>query len=168
MGMKTIELTKGYQALVDDEDFNRVNKLSWRAGVQSHTIYARASKYLGNQKWRTICMSRFILNVTNPKVQVDHIDGNGLNNTRSNLRICTHQQNTQNKRKPRLNSKGQIPSSIYKGVRFQKYNKKWNALIETHGKCIYIGCFNTEIEAAKAYNNKAQELFGDFARKNEV
>ena len=91
---------------------------------------------------------------------VDHIDGNGLNNRKSNLRVCTQAQNSLNSR-PRRNS-----SSRYKGVSFYKRDKIWQAQIFYNFRTINIGRFDDEIEAALAYDRKAAELFGEFAYLN--
>ena len=91
---------------------------------------------------------------------VDHIDGNSLNNRKTNLRICTQAQNIHNSR-PRRNR-----SSKYKGVFWDKVNKKWSTNIRKGDKRIYLGGFDDEIEAAIAYDRKAAELFGEFAYLN--
>jgi hypothetical protein len=90
---------------------------------------------------------------------VDHIDGNELNNRRSNLRVCTVSQNHQNRRRTWGRSR-------YKGVCFLKKRNKWKAEIMVNRKHIHIGCFDEEEEAAKAYDKKAAELFGEFAYFN--
>jgi len=91
---------------------------------------------------------------------VDHIDGNGLNNRMSNIRSCTYAQNVQN-RQPNINSR-----SRYKGVCWHKRNKKWQASITKSGKRLYLGQYDDQIEAALAYDRKAEELFGQFAYLN--
>lgn len=90
---------------------------------------------------------------------VDHIDGNSLNNRRSNLRVCTVSQNHQNQR-----FRGGL--SRYKGVCFLKKINKWRANIGFDGRRMHIGCFDNEVDAAKAYDRKAGELFGEFAYLN--
>jgi len=104
-------------------------------------------------------MHRLIMNAPEGLV-VDHIDRNGLNNRKCNLRLCTKAQNVQNSR-PRRNR-----SSKYKGVFWNKLNKKWSASIHKGDKRIYLGGFDDEIEAALAYDRKAAELFGEFAYLN--
>ena len=104
-------------------------------------------------------MHRVIMNA--PKgMLVDHIDGNGLNNRRSNLRLCTNKENARNARP----SKG--GSSRYKGVCWHKAKKKYDARIEVDGKRYCLGYFADEIEAAVTYDIKAMQLFGDFAYFN--
>lgn len=90
---------------------------------------------------------------------VDHIDGDGLNNQEVNLRKATTSQNLMNKRK-------QLGASIFKGV--TRNRNKWKSVIETKGQQSYLGVFDTEEEAALAYNKAARELFGQFAKLNEV
>lgn len=90
----------------------------------------------------------------------DHIDGDGLNNQRLNLRQSTKSQNNMN------TNKGQGYSSKYKGVTWDKARKKWKCGIKINGKQIFIGRFIEEDDAALAYNQKASELFGEFSRLN--
>lgn len=94
--------------------------------------------------------------------KVDHINGDGLDNRKENLRFATTSENAMNK----CSTKNK--SSSYKGVSWYKRYKKWQAQIKFKGKSIYIGIFDTEIEAAKAYDNKAKELFGEFAKLNNI
>lgn len=93
---------------------------------------------------------------------IDHRDHNGLNNQKSNLRFCTPSENAMNARK------NENSSSVYKGVCFFNRDKKWLAQIQVNGKPIRLGCFASEVEAAKAYNNKAIELFCEFANLNII
>lgn len=104
-------------------------------------------------------MHREIMNAPKGMV-VDHIDGNGLNNRKSNLRICTQAQNNLNSR-PKRNC-----SSRYKGVSFYKRDKIWQVQIFHNSRTIFLGRFDDEIEAALAYDRKAAELFGEFAYLN--
>ena len=105
-------------------------------------------------------MHREILGITDPKINVDHLDGDGLNNQRSNLRVCTDSQNGANRGKQKNNKSG------YKGVHWNKKTKKWAAQIQYHKKVLNLGYYSDIIEAAKAYDKKALELFGEFARLN--
>jgi hypothetical protein len=93
---------------------------------------------------------------------IDHGNMNVLDNRKSNLRKCTIQQNACNREKPKHNTSG------YKGVYWEKGLKKWRSAIRLNNKKIHIGCYEIKIEAAKAYNKKAKELFGEFARLNEI
>ena len=95
------------------------------------------------------------------EVKTDHKDGNTLNNQKYNLRLCTCQQNG-------FNRKATVRTSKFKGVRKIQRSSKWETDIWFNGKSIYIGSYTTEEDAAIAYNKKAVELFGEFARLNEV
>lgn len=103
-------------------------------------------------------MHRLILGVTNPKIKIDHRDGNGLNNQRHNLREATQAQNL-------ANSRPRSGSSRFKGVTFRSPDK-WIAQISKDGKHTYLGIFRDEFDAATAYNFAAIEMFGEFARLN--
>ena len=157
--MKYIKLTQGKTAIVDDEDYAELIKHKWCA-TQKHGIwYARTKIRMGN-KLIAISMHRFLLNP--PKdMQVDHKNHNGLNNRRINIRICTHAQNIQNQRR-----KQSSKTSKYKGVFWHAKNKYWYVQIKQNGKKISLGAFGNEIEAAKTYDKKAIELFGEFANTN--
>ncbi len=103
-------------------------------------------------------MHRVIMNPPDDMV-VDHIDSNGLNNRRTNLRVCTLLQNSYNRKTIKA-------SSQYKGVRWNKRKKRWVSSISPNGKFILIGYFKDELTAAKAYDEKAKEFFGEFAYLN--
>lgn len=153
--MKEIILSRGMVALVDDEDFERVNQFKWNAQKGKKTFYA--SRYIhGSISQRGKKMHQLIMEGK----MSDHIDRNGLNCQKSNLRPCTNQQNQMN-RPGRENS-----SSTYKGVSWQKKIKKWGAYIRVDYKLIHLGFYVSEIEAAKAYDKKALELFSEFAYLN--
>jgi len=157
--MRKIPLSKGYTALIDDEDFERVSQHKWFAREKSNTVYAGtnilADPNPGHRKWKGLEMHRFIMNAQ-PGKSVDHIDGNGLNNQKCNLRICTHRQNMAN-----CAAKGK---SRYRGVTFCSDGRKkpWRAQIKTNR----IGCFKTEKEAALAYDVHVKSAFGEYGRYN--
>lgn len=150
--MKKVALTQGKFAFVDDEDFELVSQFNWQL---SNNRYAKA-KVNG----KTISMHRLILNPKSPET-VDHINSNGLDNRKGNLRVCEVAENNRYRRKT-----GRKCSSIYKGVTFIKSNSKWKAQINFNGKYKALGRFNTEAEAAKAYDDAAKLLFGEFAKTN--
>lgn len=154
--MKEIKLSQGKVSLVDDEDYEYLNQFKWFADKHRNTYYAgrQESRHLGLQ--RTKLMHCVIMNHKG----IDHIDGNGLNNQKSNLRKCTNSQNAMN----RTQIKG--TSSKYKGVSFHKRDKKWYSYIKKDQKLINLGSFTNEVDAAKAYDKKAIELFGEFSRLN--
>jgi hypothetical protein len=161
---KEIYLTKGYKAIVDDCDFEWLNEINWCACENKNTVYALHSfKNKDTGKHEMIAMHRLILGVTN-KFKVDHVDRDGLNNTRENLRYCTHADNDHNMGVKRKNN-----TTGYKGISFYPEgikDKPFTAHIGFHGKLHHIGYFETDIEAAKAYDEKAKELFGEFACLN--
>ena len=158
--MKTIQLTQGQVALVDDEDFDMLNQFKWCAQKDGNNFYAIRGIRVG-RRTQTIHMHRLIMG-SPIGLEIDHKDGNGLNNQRNNLRVCTRSQNQMNKRKK------EGASSIYKGVSFHKREDKWRAVIMINGRAINLGDFASEIEAAKAYDAKAIALFCEFANLNNV
>jgi hypothetical protein len=156
--MKQIPLSRGLFALVDDEDYEFLAQFKWNAfGRQSH-VYAS-----GRVGGKTVFMHRLILGITESKVVCDHINGCGTDNRRCNIRPCSHAENMRNQSKIFRET-----SSIYKGVRFHKRDKKWLARIRCDYKEFHIGTFNDEKSAAIAYNNAAKALHGDFARLNKI
>lgn len=153
-----IELTQGYRAQVDDADYERLSQRRWCALVHrrkdSIWVYAISGTYPD-----ILLMHREVMSAPTD-YEVDHKDGNGLNNTRDNLRLCTHAQNMCN-RKPQSGG-----ASKYKGVHFYPRRNKWGAEIKLNKKRIWLGRFNNELDAAHAYDAKARELHGEFARLN--
>jgi hypothetical protein len=150
--MICIPLTQGQHAIIDNDDFEFVAQYKWFAIKHRYTFYARA-KING----RAIPMHRLILGIIDTPQICDHIDGNGINNTRSNLRLCSSQQNSLNRRKRSDNSTG------FKGVRFRKSRNKFIAVISFAGKQRMIGSFNTPEEAHAAYCAAAVKYHGEFA-----
>jgi hypothetical protein len=162
--MKAIDVsTQKYPntfALVDDEDFLKIAMCCWHAKEGScGTIYAARTIYI-NKKRKSQYMHRFILNAM-PNQAVDHRDCDGLNNQKFNIRTCTVSENRRNQRK-----RIKTTSSEFKGVYWYKNNRRWGAHIGINGVKKHIGMFSDEISAAKAYDIKAKELFGEFARTN--
>jgi len=156
--MKIIKLNKGFIALVDDEDYEYLNQWHWTAQECGLTFYARR-EFNGDKK---IFMHRIIINVP-IELEVDHIDHNGLNNQKSNLRICTHIQNSWNQTSNRGKSK-------YKGVLIiEKNNHTYIAAqIRYKGKKYHLGHFASEADAAIEYNEAAKKYFGSFAKLNII
>lgn len=161
--MKEIHLSKfgknrgKFVALVDDEYYEELNKLTWHVHISFNglNLYAQTNiKICGG--FKIIKMHQLIMKGKG----IDHRDGNGLNNQKSNLRFCTNQENMRN-RNPNRNS-----SSKYKGVGFDKESNNWVAFITVNKIMIKIGRFSIEDEAAKAYDKKAVELFGEYAKLN--
>ena len=147
--MKTIQLTKGKKALVDDEDFDRVNALSWYFNGR----YAARKDSNG-----TMLLHRFIMNTPSDMV-TDHINGNRLDNRKDNLRICTQSQNRANSRISITNTSG------YKGVCYDKRLKKYRAYIRKDGIMHNLGLFVTAKEAHLRYEEEAEKLFGEYKHK---
>jgi hypothetical protein len=162
--MKQIELTQGKFTLVDDDDFVFLSQFRWvLREKRKNTFYAVLPFYYKmTQNTLSIQMHAVIMNVIDPDIQVDHIDGNGLNNQKNNLRLCTHQQNQFNQRLSKANSSG------YKGVYWCSHRKRWIAQISINKKPKNLGGFLNKEEAAKAYNEAAILYYGEFAKLNEI
>lgn len=150
-----ISLTRGNYVIVDTKNLRMLNVHRWHLAIKSvHKRYARRTE--GD---KTIYMHREIIDVP-ADMEVDHINGNGLDNREANLRICTRTQNMRNA------AVIENKTSIYKGVGWCKGKKKWRARITHNNKLIYIGRYHDEVRAAQAYDKKAIELFGEFAHPN--
>jgi hypothetical protein len=161
--MKLIPLTRGKFAQVDDEDYEYLNKFKWCATYISGIWYAKRGIYIKEtQETKMSLMHRDIMNVSDRKIKVDHVDHDGLNNQRSNLRTATQSQNIAHM----LNrEKG---SSRFLGVYWNKRINRWISEITKDYRKIHLGTFKNEIEAAKAYNEAAVRLHGEFANPNKV
>jgi hypothetical protein len=168
--MKKIKLTQGKETLVDDEDYPYLNEHKWyalRVKNRDEFYAVRNGPIDSSGKRKFIYLHREITNVSKEKM-VDHSNGDRLDNRKENLRVCTHQENQMNRGKTKTNKSG------YKGVSYMKkkknmineYSKPWSASIRFNGKSIYIGTFAIKEEAARAYDKKAIELFGEFAVLN--
>lgn len=140
---------------IDDEDFDRVNKYNWCIGINNYVIATNIWKENGDRT--SIRLARFILNLTDPELQVDHIDRNPFNNQKENLRVCKNYQNMWN----------QGPyKGKYKGVCFHINRNKWISSISVHSKRIHLGSFDTEVEAARAYDEGSRKYHGEFGYLN--
>lgn len=149
----------GLVALIDEVDTETVSGYRWNVDANHGNFYASAGE-------QHLSMHRLLMGLKRGDPNVDHIDGNGLNNTRANLRICTNAQNAAN-RKPRRNT-----SSRYKGVYWQSKTLRWYASIgittNEGRKVFHLGAFLSEEDAALAYNAAALNHFGEFARLNDI
>lgn len=146
--MKKIPLTLGKFALVDDEDFEYLSQWKWCFDRRYATT------------WNSGKMTRMhVFLFRRPKgMQVDHINGDKIDNRKCNLRIVTNSQNSQNRGARSDNTSG------YKGVRSQR--GKWRAEIKVNYQTINLGCYSTKEQAARAYDEAARKYFGEFARLN--
>ncbi|WP_346866645.1 MULTISPECIES: HNH endonuclease [unclassified Clostridium] len=158
--MKEIKITQGKTVLVSDEDFQNISQFKWAYSASTGYAVRKGRKIL--QEPRTVHMHRFIMGASS-KVQIDHINGNKLDNRRLNLRIASIQKNAFNRKKPKV-----ICTSKYKGVLKRKNSNRWEARIKFNNKSIHLGRFINEVDAAKAYNRAALYYFGEFARCNDI
>lgn len=148
-----IKLTRGYVAIIDKENYELLSKYKWYPRRGGHTVYAET---VINGK--TVSMHRLLMDAPSGQ-QVDHKDGNGLNNSKSNLRLCTAAEN-------RLNCRPRKSLANFKGVFRCSKGKLWRAKIGRDRVTIFLGYFKTAEEAAKMYDAAAVALHGEFARLN--
>ena len=150
---------KGKFAIVDDEDYELVNKYHWIGHKGQSGIFYAIAAYGGRKQHKVVLMHRLITNASS-SVMIDHDNGDGIDNQKHNLRPCTNSQN-------QANAKRRKGSSRYRGIyRKNQDATRWAAHITVNGKTIHLGCFYTEIEAARAYDKAARFHFGEFARLN--
>jgi len=151
--MKEIQLTQGKVANIDNEDYEYFNKWKWSYGSNGYARREVAGKYV---------YMHSLIAKTPKGMLTDHINGDKLDNRKSNLRICTASQNQQNKGNPVNNTSGA------KGVDWDNKNKRWRARIRVQGKYIYLGLHKLINSAIVAYNDAAKKYHGDFAKLNEL
>lgn len=153
--MKKIKLTRGKYAIVDDEDFEWLNQWKWYCSGYEYVV--RSETGVKSNLRQNIFLHRILMNT--PKgMETDHINGNKLDNRKSNLRICTRSQNEINK------SLGINNTSGFKGVSWHKNRKKWQGKIQKK----HLGYFDKKKNAIKTYNKTAKKLFGEFAYLNKI
>jgi len=152
-----IPLTQGKVAIIDEADWDLVRWHKWCARKDRNTFYAQASVRRADGTLTKVQMHRLLLGMTDPKIQCDHLDGDGLNNRRANLRTCTHTQNMWNTRIRADNTSGR------KGVSWHKQHGIWRAQIQVSGRPKHLGYFPTPEAAYAAYCAAAAELHGEFA-----
>lgn len=157
---KQIHLTQGKVALVDDDMYEFLNQWKWYADKSSNgRYYARRDDYSSGKRFR-VYMHRLIMKATK-EMQVDHRNNiETLNNTRENLRICTPSQNRCNTGLTEKNKSG------FKGVHWEEATQKYRAAISFNNVDFKLGRFADPVQAAQAYDAKARELHGEFARTN--
>lgn len=163
-GTAIIPLTRGLVTTVDRQDAD-LGAMLWAAipNGSGHIYAARGVRNGG--RWTLDLLHRVILarklaRPLRPGEQVDHINGDPLDNRRANLRPATHAQNRRNNRVYMTNASG------YKGVYWHKQRRKWQARIQHNSRLRHLGYFDTPIEAARAYDDAARELYGEFAALN--
>jgi hypothetical protein len=165
--MKEIQLTQGKFAIVPDSDYDYLSRIKWSIMNHGRTFYGR--HHVGSRnatgKRDTIMIHRVIWERHNgpipPGMEIDHINGNGLDNRLENLRICTHHQNTRNTHRDKTGC-----TSRFQGVVYRR--NRWIAYIKDGKRQVYLGAFDTEVKAALAYNLEASKLFGEYANLNVI
>jgi hypothetical protein len=158
-----IALNNGYICFVDEID-KRLSAIPWKVYRAKNIAYAKCylSPTQRSESMHRIILSRKLGRELEKGEVVDHIDGDGLNNRRSNLRLATVAQNGQNRR---LNSNN---TSGYKGVYWEKKHRRWHVEIDVNGRTKYIGEFKDLHQAGRAYNEAAKVYHGEFARLNVI
>jgi len=158
---RRIPLSQGRFAIVDPADYNRLAVYNWYAVRKHFCFYAQRHAQPHEKPPAVIKMHRQILTAP-ASLFVDHINRNGLDNRKQNLRLATPAQNSRNARWRNLRNK----TSIYKGVSFSKRRKKFRACITVNRKTIHVGFFNNQKDAARAYDTAAKKYHGPFAYLN--
>jgi hypothetical protein len=155
--MKKIPLTKGYSALVGDDDCDRIAAVKWYASVHPRGVYVQRDTH-ENGKRVSLLMHRVIMSAP-PGTHVDHINGDCLDNRKSNLRVCSRSENMRNRR--RVSGRSQ-----YKGVVYVPHLDKWQAQIIVDKRTINLGVHRNERDAALAYDAAAPTYHREFACTN--
>lgn len=153
--MKNLLLSNGYYAVVDDEDYDWLKQWTWHAATNKYAARCRRKKEPA-RNYQTL-MHRLITKCPKNR-QVDHINGNRLDNRRKNLRIIKIEENGFNRGINKNNTSG------YRGVYWNTICKKWGAQIMLNRKNHYLGLFTNPIDASQAYESTARKLFGKFYR----
>ena len=160
--MKRIPLTRGKFALVDDRDYEELSRFKWHtmfSPTNGNFYAARDGRNLARDKGRYVVMHRQILGICDRNISVDHKNHNGLDNRKSNLRVCTASQNMMNRRGAQKNS-----TTGWRGVYIDKRNpiRKFYSEIRAGKKKIFLGYFKTVSEARRAYASANRKYYGEF------
>jgi hypothetical protein len=155
--MREVPLTRGYVALVDDDDYDNVMQYKWSAKVTQWTVYAQRSINSSGK----VYLHRYVLTVDDPKIIVDHENHNGLDCQKNNLRTTQATGNARNVRKQLKPT-----SSQYKGVCWDSRVMKWAVCIHVNNETVNLGTYDDEVLAAQAYDAAAVTMFKDFACLN--
>lgn len=156
--MKLIPLSQGKHAIVDDEDYAQLSTVKWSAMNTDGLSYAIRHVAQASGKKRGVLMHRVIMKAPDG-IEIDHINGNGLDNRKANLRFCNHSQNVRNRHQ--VSGRSQ-----FKGVSWYGRDRKWYAHIRFSGKRYHLGVFEDEVDAALVYDRAAVKYHGEFARLN--
>lgn len=163
--MRLLPLTKGHNAIVSDQDYELVSLFKWQAQVTNNGVYVRRKMLRAEGRpsgvFKSVFLHRFIMNAPDG-MEVDHINGNPLDNRRENLRLCIHAQNQGNRVIGKNNKSG------YKGVSYCLKNGMWYASIKLKGISKNLGYYKTAAEASEAYNAAAKQSFGEFASQRKA
>lgn len=151
-----VTLTRGREAIIDAEDVPLVSVWKWFVSVRGDISYAVCA--ISGRPHRRFQYMHRLISAEGSALHVDHINGNGLDNRRQNLRLATVSQNLRNQRTSSQNTSGQ------KGVGWHKQRQKWRAYIKVHGVSHHLGLFDSKDEAADAYAKASAELHGEFGR----
>jgi hypothetical protein len=154
--MKTIKLTRGYETIVDDEDYDMLSKINWFSNIDGSGYVSVRSHNGGN----LITMPRFIMGITDKSLCIDHINRNPLDNRKCNFRVCSYEDNKRNRKISIKNKSG------YYGVNFYKRTNRWVSKICVGGKRKHLGYFDSKEDAAMAYDRECVKNRGKFAVLN--
>lgn len=153
-----IELTKDKITVIDFKDYATIKDYKWHSNFQTNKFYARTNVRKSGGGYKGLLLHRFIMQCPT-NMDIDHIDGNPLNNCRDNLRVCTRAENARNRGKTKANTSG------YKGISFMKDRGSWSSKIRVDYKDYHLGFFPTKEEAYGAYCNALNKFHGEFKNK---